>query len=46
MRGAGLLVAGLLVGLAGAARAQEPELPLSLEGLAPAEVDARLGFLE
>ena len=46
MRGPGLLVAGLLIAAAGAAWAQEPELPLSLEGLAPAEVDARLGFLE
>lgn len=46
MRGPGVLVAGLLAVAAGAACAQEPELPLSLEGLTPAEVDARLSFLE
>src|SRR3954471_6596911 len=47
MRRLGLLIAWLLlVGAAGAAAAQETEIPLSLEGLTPAEVDARLGFLE
>ncbi|MFL5332875.1 MAG: hypothetical protein ACJ8H8_06785 [Geminicoccaceae bacterium] len=47
MRRPGLLIAWLLlVGAAGAAAAQETEIPLSLEGLTPGEVNARLGFLE
>src|SRR5215213_4001914 len=47
MRTARLLVAGLLVlGSAGAATAQDLELPLSLEGVSPDEANARLRFLD